>query len=249
MGSRRIVLTFDIENDCSSDSFEGIRLGLPKILRLLRKYKIPATFFVTGEVAERFPKVIQNLSANYEVGCHGFYHESFNKIDPRKVKLLKSAKQLLEEITGAPILGFRAPYLKVSQELFNALVKLNFKYDSSLAWFKINHWRLSSRLKEFWLMFPNVYFRFPLGLSLFKIGCFLNKLPVLYFHPWEGIDVRSLFLNHPNYFRVIFTRPDRWLNSGDQFIFLLSKFIKFQIKHGVTFQTLRDLYSEISNSS
>jgi peptidoglycan/xylan/chitin deacetylase (PgdA/CDA1 family) len=236
-----IVLTFDIENDCGLQSYKGLEIGLPQIIQLLNKYSVPATFFVTGEVAERFPDLIRTIGRKYEVGCHGYYHESFQKIDSGKVKILKQAKRLLEELIDTPILGYRAPYLRVTESLFIALKKLGFQYDSSLTYFKFSHWHLKPELREFPTMFPNVVFRFPMGPYLYRIGSLLNALPVFYFHPWEAIDVRSLFFQKPHYSWNIFCRPDRWLNSGSHFIKFLSQFIQFHLIHGFQFKTLRDL--------
>jgi len=241
MKSRFILLTFDIENDCGLQSYKGIEIGLPQILHILNKYDIPATFFVTGEVTERFPKMVQALSENYEIGCHGLYHESLQLIDSNKIAQIKRAKELLEETIGQSILGFRAPYLYVCPELFDALKSLGFIYDSSLILFKKLNSPLKREIKEFWLTFPNVFFRFPLGYQLFWIGSFLTSVSVLYFHPWEAIDVRSLFLPQPHYFRNIFSRPDRWLNSGSKFLLLLSRFIQSHLEHGFQFKSIRDL--------
>jgi peptidoglycan/xylan/chitin deacetylase (PgdA/CDA1 family) len=238
--SHPIVLTFDIENDCGLQSYKGLKIGLPQITRLLNKYNVPATFFVTGEVAETFPDQIQALGRKYEIGCHGYYHESFQKLDTDKITALKQAKRILEELIDMPILGYRAPYLRVSQSLFIALKKLGFLYDSSLTYFKISHWRIKPQIREFPTMFPNVLFRFPLGSYLYRIGSLLNALPVFYFHPWEAIDVRNLLLPRPHYFWNLFSRPDRWLNSGSNFLTLLSRFIYFHLSRGFHFKTLRD---------
>jgi peptidoglycan/xylan/chitin deacetylase (PgdA/CDA1 family) len=238
----QIALTFDVENDCGSQSYKGIQIGLPKILHILKHYNIMATFFITGEVAELFPTIVQKLSEHYEIGCHGYHHESLQEINSDQKILIKTAKKIIEETINHEIWGFRAPFLHVSQELFDILAKVGFKYDSSLAWFKISHWVLTAPLKEFGLMFPNVFFRFPCGSALFKIGCLLNPLPVLYFHPWEAIDTRTLFLHSPNYSLTIFSRPDRWLNSGPKFLSLLSRLIHYFLHRGFKFNTLSQLY-------
>ncbi|MHA1358351.1 MAG: polysaccharide deacetylase family protein [Candidatus Helarchaeota archaeon] len=245
MGSQYISLTFDVENDCSFESFKGVEIGLPKTLRLLEKFNIPATFFVTGEVAELFPKVIQELGEQYEVACHGYHHESFQNINPEKVRILKTAKQVIEETINKKILGFRAPYLRIDPELFRTLVKLGFKYDSSLAFYKTSQWHLNPPIIEFRLLFPNVYFRFPLGPTLFKLGCLLERTPVLYFHPWEALDVRSLLIKRGNYFRNIITRPDRWFNSGTKFLSSLARLIQYFSHRGFTFKTLENIYLHV----
>lgn len=245
MGSRQVVFTFDIENDFNFPSFKGLELGLPKIKRILERYKIPATFFVTGDVAEKYPIIIRNLGEHYEIGCHGYHHESFQKIDSQKKKLLKSAKKRIEEIIDQEILGFRAPYLRVCPELFDTLQNVGFKYDSSLTWFKISHWRIKGSIPEYRLLLPNVFFRFPLFNSLFKLNSRLIKVPVFYFHPWEALDVRTLFISRSRYFWNLFSRPDRWFNSGTTFLSSFSNFIRYHLNHGFQFKTLKEIYLEV----
>ena len=238
---RQIVLTFDVENDWNLPSFKGVEIGLPKILKLLQRYQIPATFFVTASTAEKYPKVIRELSTKYEVGCHGYYHESFQEMNSEKVTLIKSAKKVLEEICENKILGFRAPYLRVCPKLFEALKNIGFKYDSSLTWFKLSHWRLKDIITEYRLLLPNVFFRFPLGPSLLRLGNRFRKTPVLYFHPWEAIDGRNLLLLYPHYFWSLTSRPDRWFNTGSPFIRFLSEFIEYYLRHRFKFKKLQSI--------
>lgn len=245
MDRRLGALTFDIENDCGLSSFKGIEIGLPKILEILRANKIRATFFVTGEVAERNPKLVKRLYRHHEVACHGYHHESFDQMDAEKERIIKMAKERIEEVVGGEIFGFRAPYLRTCPELFQAIKKLGFEYDSSLAWFKISHWKIVPPITEYRVTIPNVLFRFPVLEHLFKLNGLLSKVNVLYFHPWEAIDVRNLFISRPHYFWNLITRPDRWLNSGRPFLKRLVAFIHFQQQYGVKFVTLHRLGSLI----
>ncbi|TAN39861.1 MAG: polysaccharide deacetylase, partial [Nitrospirae bacterium] len=59
----RTFFTVDVEQDCPPfrSSFRGIEHGLPKLVEILKQKKIPATFFVTGDVARRYPAVIREL--------------------------------------------------------------------------------------------------------------------------------------------------------------------------------------------
>ena len=244
LGNRTAVLTFDVENDLNLSSFHGLEIGLPKILQLMKRLRIPATFFVTGEVAEKYPTVVRSLSDQYEVACHGYHHESLQKLDPQKISLIKRAKKVIEEVTTREIIGFRAPYLRVSPELFDILKKVGFRYDSSLSWFNVKHWSINARITEFRLMFPNVFFRFPFFNYLFERWSLLQKEAVFYFHPWEAVDVRSLLITRPRYLCNIFSRPDRWLNSGRVFLSRLSDLVQYLLHHGFQFKTLANIYLE-----
>jgi len=246
--SREIALTFDVENDFNLPSYKGLQIGLPKILKLLKRFKVPATFFVTGEVAEKYPTIVQDLGEHFEVGCHGYHHESFQKIDADKKKLLATAKIILEKTINEKVLGFRAPYLRVCQELFLLLQETGFKYDSSLARFNISQRYSTGKIKEFGLTFPNIFFRFPFGNCVFKTISILSETPVLYFHPWEAIDIRSLYLTPSLSSWNFFIRPDRWFNTGSKFISLLSDFVQYHLQRGFTFKTLQSIYFKTSRS-
>ncbi|MHA1264418.1 MAG: polysaccharide deacetylase family protein [Candidatus Helarchaeota archaeon] len=240
MKPRYIALTFDVEQDSNLSSFEGIKRGLPQILRILNQNKITATFFITGEVAEAFPRIVRNLSKNHGIACHGYYHESFQKMNSEKMRLIQAAKKVIEDIIGKEIMGFRAPYLRICPELFITLKRVGFKYDSSLTWSKMSHWFITPPIREFRILLPNVLFRFPLLKTLFKLGIYFNSVTVLYFHPWEALDMRSLFQQQPRYSKTIFWRPDRWFNCGSQFLRHLATFLSNYLRQGYHFIPLEN---------
>src|SRR5690554_5543125 len=62
----------------------GAKVGVPRLLELLERHGVRATFFVPGRVAERHPdRVRQILAAGHEVGHHGYTHTSPNRL-PRE---------------------------------------------------------------------------------------------------------------------------------------------------------------------
>jgi len=119
-------------------SFES-RVGgnVDRILDILEERKVQATFFVLGWVGEKNPDVVRRIvSRGHEIGCHGYRHalaydlgkEAFRE-DTRK------AKGILEELTGAPVLGYRAPSFSITKRslwALDVLVEEGFKYDSSI---------------------------------------------------------------------------------------------------------------------
>ena len=110
--------------------------GTYKILEILEKSNNKATFFVLGWVAEKYPKLIRDISnLGHEIASHGYYHEELYKISEEKWKedVLKS-KYILEDITGKEVIGYRAPGFSSLNyvETIKKLSDLGFKYDSSL---------------------------------------------------------------------------------------------------------------------
>jgi peptidoglycan/xylan/chitin deacetylase (PgdA/CDA1 family) len=88
----------------------------PRLLDELQKHGIPATFFVVGREAERFPKLVRRIVAE----GHALGHHSYTHGDPRdtsaKVLLeeIRRSRVLLEQITGEPSNLFRPPQGKLT---------------------------------------------------------------------------------------------------------------------------------------
>src|SRR5437762_2674025 len=60
----------------------GVRTGVPRIIRLLEKYSLPATFFVPGYTIEHHTSVVKTIrDAGYEMACHGNVHETLDTLD------------------------------------------------------------------------------------------------------------------------------------------------------------------------
>jgi peptidoglycan/xylan/chitin deacetylase (PgdA/CDA1 family) len=62
-----VAFTIDLEPDCPPflRGYRGIEQGLPALLDLLSQLRVPATFFTTGEVAERFPRAVEQVDAEF----------------------------------------------------------------------------------------------------------------------------------------------------------------------------------------
>ncbi|UCH88101.1 MAG: polysaccharide deacetylase family protein [Thermoplasmata archaeon] len=236
-----ISITFDLEVDCPpfNDSTRGITEGLPKILAMLDKYDIRATFFVVGNIAEKYPEIIKDLSQKHEVGSHGYHHESFNEMDKTKMGALNKSKKLLEKITETEVLGFRAPYLRVCNELYTVLDDLGFEYDASMASFMKSHRELNShKLQKFKLGIPNVILRFPAGMKKFKNYCTSDPFPILFFHTWEILPMREIL---PKSMKGYYFRPDNWYNTGDEFQRRFGVLLEFLHAGKFKFVMLRDM--------
>jgi len=247
----KIALTFDVERDLPNvlDTHFGIDAGLSRILEMLENFDIKGTFFCTGNVVERFPERIKSIEQKgHEIACHGLNHERLSQLSFDECKeIISQSKEVVEHICKkSKIIGFRAPYLSPPKFLFKVLNKLGFKYDSSiksrknLKYYQINGYQI----QEFHPSDYNVFLRFPLSYTFLRKWIFKKKLIVLYFHPWEAINVKNLLRNHKNrtdFLKNIVFRPDRWLNTGDSFLRRISKLIKEAISKKAEFVTLNQL--------
>jgi polysaccharide deacetylase family protein (PEP-CTERM system associated) len=108
-----------------------------RLLDMLDEASIHATFFVVGGVADAYPGLVQEVvRRGHEVGSHTYGHELISRMEPAAFKAdVERSIAKLQDITGRPVLGFRAPEFSVGHLrhwCFETLVELGFRYDSSV---------------------------------------------------------------------------------------------------------------------
>ena len=125
------------------DQYES-RVGrnVDKILSLLSRHEIHATFFVLGWVALKHPKLVEAIAgAGHEIASHGFGHEMITSQQPGQFREdVRKSKQILESVIGKPIHGYRAPSFTITprtQWALPILVEEGYLYDSSI--FPVQH--------------------------------------------------------------------------------------------------------------
>ncbi len=108
-----------------------------RVLFLLDREHVRATFFVLGEVAELHAKMIRMIAAaRHEVACHGYRHELVSHLTPEAFRAnIRRAKAALEDETGQAVFGYRAPTFSIGRGqkwAYDVLLDEGFRYDSSL---------------------------------------------------------------------------------------------------------------------
>lgn len=100
---RKVILTFDDGPDPTYT---------PQILEILKKEKVPATFFVVGMMVEQNIPILKNIyDSGYEIGNHTFFHPDLSKVSPTRVIFeLNATRKLIECVTGKSTILFRAPF-------------------------------------------------------------------------------------------------------------------------------------------
>ena len=111
----------------------GPLVGVPRILAILARHGVTATFFVPGFSADRYPRVVCDiLEAGHEVAHHGYLHESLEGVDAdTEAGYLDRGLEALERITGARPVGYRAPMWEPTWNTARLLAERGFLYDSS----------------------------------------------------------------------------------------------------------------------
>lgn len=222
-------LTFDVEDYFQVSAFDDVvrrdewdnfqsrvEKNTETFLDLLDAHNVKATFFVLGWVAEKYPQLIKKIdNSGHEVACHSFYHRLVYTQTPDEFRdETKRTRELLENITGKAVIGYRAPSYSITKNslwAIDILEELGFQYDSSI--FPIHHDRYGvPDAPRFQYSFPHKkiieipistypflgknipvsgggYFRlFPFFLTEFflkSINKKENKPFIFYLHPWE----------------------------------------------------------------
>ena len=192
-----------------------VERNVNRILDLLARRSTTATFFTLGWVAERYPQIVRRIVAEgHELASHGYGHQRASDLDERAFSEdVTRAKRILEDIAGAPVLGYRAPSFSIGTGnlwAFDVLARAGYRYSSSIYPIAHDHYgmpdsprfayRVGSGLLEVpvttvRLMNRNLpssgggYFRLlPYAISRWLIGRVnaADREPaVFYFHPWE----------------------------------------------------------------
>jgi polysaccharide deacetylase family protein (PEP-CTERM system associated) len=169
------------------------------LLTLLEHHQARGTFFTLGEVARTHPSVVRKIAAQgHEIACHGDRHDCVYRMTAAEFRSdIRRAKQRLEDVAGAPVIGYRAPNFSIGLKqawAYPILLEEGFRYDSSL--YPILHDRYGR---------PSAP-RFPYGI--FRRGLsWLTEFPI-------G-TARMLGVNLPigggGYFRL---SPYEWIRRG-----------------------------------
>jgi polysaccharide deacetylase family protein (PEP-CTERM system associated) len=196
-----------------------VERNIARILALLEHHGVKATFFTLGWIAERYPAIVRDIVAGgHELASHGYGHERANGLTPQAFfEDISRAKQLLEEISGEEVKGYRAPSFSIDASnrhwAFEALDRAGYRYSSSVYPVRHDHYGMPdaprfrhvphAKLVEVppttvrafnrnWPASGGGYFRLmPYALSrrlIAHVNHHDGESAVFYFHPWE-LDV------------------------------------------------------------
>lgn len=133
-----ITFTLDLEDHRPDHSWPfRVPEVTRRVLELLDDLRVVGTFFVVGELAERVPELVREVAgAGHELGLHAYRHVPLPDVEPDVLgEELRRGKELLEDLAGKPVVGFRAPTFSLVPEsawAVDLLAELSFEYSSSV---------------------------------------------------------------------------------------------------------------------
>ena len=192
-----------------------VERNVDRILEMLDGHGARGTFFTLGWIAERFPQLVRRIADNgHEVASHGYSHERASAMMPEAFSAdIRLAKAVLEDITGRPVSGYRAPSFSIGTGnlwAHDCIAEAGYAYSSSVYPVKHDHygipdaprfpWRLANGLVEVpvttvrafgrnWPAGGGGFFRLlPYSLSrwqIARVNADDRRPAIFYFHPWE----------------------------------------------------------------
>lgn len=150
------LLSFDVEeyfqveaaarSGVRREDWQGFatRLGpsVDRVLQALADHQASATFFVLGWVAQHEADVVRRIAAaGHEIASHGMEHRMLQRLTPDQFRReLLDSRRMLEDLSGQPVIGYRAPTFSITHETawaLDVLAETGYRYDSSV--FPIHH--------------------------------------------------------------------------------------------------------------
>lgn len=100
---------------------------------LLNEHNIKITVFVLGELVQKYKSLIKKISdQGHEIAIHGWNHDLVNrKSQSIFLKEILKTKEILEELTGKEVVGYRSPCFSIDNKKLECLRTIGIKYDSS----------------------------------------------------------------------------------------------------------------------
>ena len=114
-----------------------IEPNVQRLLAMLAERQVRATFFTLGWIAERYPALVRSIVAGgHELASHGYGHERASDLDRATFREdVTRAKQLLEDVGGVAVKGYRAPSFSIGSAnlwALETLLRTGHRYSSSI---------------------------------------------------------------------------------------------------------------------
>jgi polysaccharide deacetylase family protein (PEP-CTERM system associated) len=110
-----------------------VEKSMDRMLHLMADAGVRSTCFVLGSIAERAPQLVRRIAeAGHEIASHGYDHELIHESDHTTFRAdVMRSKELLEDISGQHVRGYRAPSFSVTDWALPILQDVGYQYDSS----------------------------------------------------------------------------------------------------------------------
>ncbi|SHE47176.1 Peptidoglycan/xylan/chitin deacetylase, PgdA/CDA1 family [Seinonella peptonophila] len=99
-----------------------------QILDILKEYHVPATFFIVGRLAKRYPSVLNRIiSEGHVIGNHSWDHPDFTELTPAEINhQLRRTNRMVFKLTGKQLRFFRPPFGAIDRKIERQIVNKGY---------------------------------------------------------------------------------------------------------------------------
>jgi peptidoglycan-N-acetylglucosamine deacetylase len=252
-----VCLSYDIDNEYlsrgaglpvpNSAGQYGAVSGLPRILALLDRERVAASFYIPASSIINHPDMVPAIlkGGRHEIGLHGWIHENLPALDDaaEEQRLLKQSIEVLTKAAGKPPVGFRAPAWAFSHHTVPILLNSGLLYDSSMMGMDEPYELVSKgqptgliELPVDWTLDDAPYFGrtgalpspelvFKMYRDEFDVAYEEGTMFMLTFHPHVG-GHRSWVLHMERLVAYMKSKPGVWFATAEQ----IARYVKEQAK-------------------
>lgn len=127
------LLRYGHAGGANADGVYAPRRGIDRILQLLDRHQVPATFFLEGWNVAKYASLAREIAqAGHEIGGHGWMHEQWSALDlAQETDLIKRTTETIGDVIGRAPRGWRSPGGTSTVHTLNLLLDAGYAYDSS----------------------------------------------------------------------------------------------------------------------
>lgn len=210
--TKKCTLFFDIEGWWENPYRSDFDIGnsVASILKVLESRNIKGVFCLLGIIAERFPKIPENIVRHgHEIACHGYVHENFFHLTVAETHaVLERAESAIERVVGAKPIGMRCPWLVHHAETYQVLKKRGYVWASNRHFpFPELYKRPDYRFRSKWLNLVRVMGSELLSAGFLRNGIVETPSGILEIPLLSSMDGELLSLMSPDQ-----RTPEAWLD-------------------------------------
>lgn len=193
-----------------------VERNMARILELFDRHDVKGTFFTLGWIAQNYPNIVKQIVAEgHELASHGRNHVRVYEQSPQEFSDdIRATKQLLEDIGGVEVKGYRAASFSIDERnlwAYDCLAEAGYRYSSSIYPLQHDHYGMPSAprfsfyahdsglievpistvklMNRLWPSGGGGYFRFfPYVISrqlIQTVNTKEKRSAIFYLHPWE----------------------------------------------------------------
>lgn len=220
----QVAVTVDYEFDWGGriQNVYGIEKTMDKVLEIFEQNSAKSTFFISTETVEKTKDIIKKIyKAGHEIASHGHNHNlKYDELSKDELNFeIGTSKNILEDLIGEQIFGFRTPQFRKNQFTEELLLENGYKYDSS----SVNTGFLNRYRKK---QFQNTELRNFTVSSLFgKIPAGLKWINLMGDHNINDVEIKIIYLHLFDLLSIqdIFSLYDKHIISKTVLFFYLSR--------------------------